>query len=468
MSNFELTIKPKKYFQELYRDKYRYVLLYGGRGGGKSMGVGEALIIRAVQKPILVLCTREKQSSIQESVYTLLKEIITTKILEGQLPSDFADFTREEIEFKNGSRFIFRGVGNVTIDSLKSLFGVDLCWVEEASSMSQKSLDTLLPTIRKPGSQIFFTYNPETLFDPIATTLANKPNPDTTFVLKINYNDNPYFPEVLEEERMRAYTAAVNSGDMMGYNHTWLGECYPEEDLLIGPDLIKKAQEFKSANHQFFNIIIGVDIAREGGDDSIACVRQGNKILEIKKLNKYNPSFEDELSLSIGRECSNQIAQLYFKYTDAYPNNKVFVHIDNIGVGASPYDFLKAMSFSRDVFGVDFRNSSANKEAYYNLRSQCYGEAKDAMVKGIEIGTELGPEGELLLKQLSYIPLDHSTDTLKIKKKGDIKKKIGSSPDRADSYAITYGIPHVLMQPQIQDRKAKKQVACKKRVQCPY
>ena len=143
------TIKFIDKFKCLFDKSKRYVLLYGGRGGGKSQAVARALILQGLNEKYLILCTREKQNSINESVYSLLKNIIFEYQEEGIINKNFFNIQADEIEFKNGTRFIFKGLSNMTKDNIKSLEGVDICWVEEASSITKITLDVLLPTIRK-------------------------------------------------------------------------------------------------------------------------------------------------------------------------------------------------------------------------------------------------------------------------------------------------------------------------------
>ena len=250
------TIKFIDKFKCLFDKSKRYVLLYGGRGGGKSQAVARALILQGLNEKYLILCTREKQNSINESVYSLLKNIIFEYQEEGIINKNFFNI------------------------KVKSLEGVDICWVEEASSITKITLDVLLPTIRKEHSRIFFTYNRNTMFDPVHETLALNPS-ENTAVQEINYYNNPFFPKVLEEERLRC---KENETEEV-YRHIWLGEPYVEEAVLIPMELLKKNMNFKSENYKRFDVVMGVDVATsEGSDYSVLLMRQGNKILDIIKF----------------------------------------------------------------------------------------------------------------------------------------------------------------------------------------
>lgn len=186
-------IQVAECFQLLYQ-KSRYKNLYGGRGGGKSHAVAEYLILRALTEPILVMCGREYQNSINDSVHKLL----VNKIEQHNL-GDYYEIKKNTIESVNGSQFIFKGLAN-GIQGIKSIEGVDVFWGEEAQTFSQNSLDILIPTIRKPGSELIFTWNPEYEDDPIYKLLVTN-KPKNCLSAFITYRDNPWFPDVLEQER---------------------------------------------------------------------------------------------------------------------------------------------------------------------------------------------------------------------------------------------------------------------------
>ena len=133
----------------------RYRVLYGGRGGAKSWGVARALLIKGAQAPLRILCAREFQTSIKDSVHKLLCDQIVDMGLAG-----FYEITEKSIKGKNGTEFFFVGLRNNVVN-VKSIEGVDVCWVEEAQTVSRNSWNVLIPTIRKEQSEIWVTFNPE-------------------------------------------------------------------------------------------------------------------------------------------------------------------------------------------------------------------------------------------------------------------------------------------------------------------
>lgn len=198
-------------------DAYRYKVMYGGRGGAKSWGVARYLLIDGARSPQRFLCTREVQRSIKDSVHKLLSDQVQALGLGA-----FYEVQQTVIKGKNGTEFLFGGLSDQTAESIKSFEGVDKVWVEEAQAVSKRSWDILIPTIRKPGSEIIVTLNPELDTDETYVRFIDSPPPDSV-VVKVNYSDNPWFPAVLEQERLHA-KATMPAAD---YDNIWEGKCKP-------------------------------------------------------------------------------------------------------------------------------------------------------------------------------------------------------------------------------------------------
>lgn len=195
----------------------RYKVARGGRGSGKSWGFARALLIQGYQRPLRILCTREVQKSIKQSVYQLLKDQIEVMGLDSEY-----EVLSTEIRGKNGTAFYFAGLSDLTADSIKSFEGVDRVWVEEGQSITARSWKILIPTIRKEGSEIWVSYNPELDTDETHRRFVVNPPPDCISVL-MNWADNPWFPPVLEQERQHA-KATMSEHE---YRNVWEGECLP-------------------------------------------------------------------------------------------------------------------------------------------------------------------------------------------------------------------------------------------------
>jgi phage terminase large subunit len=210
----------------------RYKVAHGGRGSGKSWGFARALLIQAAAEPLRVLCTREIQKSIKDSVHKLLSDQIQDLGL-----GDFFEVLDTAIRGKNGSEFAFAGLQSHTINSIKSFEGVDRVWIEEGQAVTKRSWDVLIPTIRKPGSEVWVTYNPELETDETHQRFCVNPPPGAV-VVEMNYSDNPWFPQELEAERQ--HCKLTNPVD---YDNIWEGKCKPAVAGAIYYHEVAKAEE---------------------------------------------------------------------------------------------------------------------------------------------------------------------------------------------------------------------------------
>lgn len=192
----------------------RIKVAYGGRGSGKSWGFARALLILGAQEKLRVICAREVQKSIKESVHRLLSDQIVALGLTA-----FYKILETEIRGVNGTTFTFSGLAQHTVDSIKSFEGADICWVEEGQSVSKKSWDVLTPTIRKPESEIWISLNPELDTDETYKRFILH-KPDYCVAVPVNWSDNPWFSDVLEQERQHCLIAAPED-----YDTIWEGKC---------------------------------------------------------------------------------------------------------------------------------------------------------------------------------------------------------------------------------------------------
>lgn len=208
-----LRIETPEVFQPLLLPS-RYKGGKGGRGSGKSHFFGEMLIERSIMEKTDAVCVREVQKSLDQSV---------KKLLEGKIEAlnagAYFEVQDKKIHAKNGGLIIFQGMQNHTADSIKSLEGYDIAWVEEAQTLSQRSLDMLRPTIRKPNSELWFSWNPSLPTDPVDALLCGDNPPPGTTLVTANYMDNPWLPGVLKDEM--EYDRAR---DPDKYAHIWLGK----------------------------------------------------------------------------------------------------------------------------------------------------------------------------------------------------------------------------------------------------
>lgn len=208
----ERILFPEK-LQPLFKP-FRYKVVYGGRGKGGSWGIARALLLTGWESPLRILCTREIQKTIAESVHQLLSDQIAMMGME-----DFYRITDSTIEGKNGTVFSFAGLRQLDAGKIKSYEGYDRAWVEEAERISRKSWEILIPTIRKAGSEIWVNFNPQLDSDETYVRFVQNTPPDTALI-PMSFRDNPWFPEVLEKERLY-----LQSTDPESYENVWEGKC---------------------------------------------------------------------------------------------------------------------------------------------------------------------------------------------------------------------------------------------------
>jgi len=208
-----LAIKYPPKLNVLFQPK-RYKVLYGGRGGAKSWNIARALLDKGLDTPVRVLCAREIQKTIADSVHRLLADQISALGLQS-----FYRVQEASISGVNGTEFLFAGLRHQDIGKIKSFEGVDVCWVEEANSVTKKSWDVLIPTIRKEASEIWISFNPELDTDETYSRFVVNPPADSAVVF-LTYADNPWFPAVLENERV-----SLKSRDPEAYENVWEGKC---------------------------------------------------------------------------------------------------------------------------------------------------------------------------------------------------------------------------------------------------
>jgi len=217
-------------FEPLFKPK-RYKVFYGGRGAAKSHNFARALLVQGMEAPLRIVCAREIQKSIKDSVHQLLADIIKLHGLDS-----FYQVLETEIRGKNGTKFIFRGLKHNTTD-LKSLEGADRLWIEEAENVSDRSYEIVIPTIRKEGSEIWVSFNVKSVNDPTYRRFVANRNPDT-FTKKVSWRDNPFFPSVLNKERER-----LEKEDNEAYQHVWEGEPDTRRSGAVLAKQITKARE---------------------------------------------------------------------------------------------------------------------------------------------------------------------------------------------------------------------------------
>jgi phage terminase large subunit len=405
----EIYIPPE--FKELFNPKWRNLVYYGGRGSTKSHSIARSLIIRGRESRLRFLCAREVQNSIEESSFQLLKDIIDHYGLV-----DYRYISNEIVNVVTGSEFIFKGLRKGSTQSVKSLEGIDVAWVEEAQTVTEESLDILSPTIRREGSQLIFSFNRLTELDPVYVKYVQNPPPNT-YSRMVNYNDiEQYgiFPTVLRDEM--EHDKATNP-DL--YAHKWLGEPISQGEFAI----ISRSGTIGAMEREIEPdgaIIIGADIARMGSDRTVLWKRKGLKTVDTKVFMKLRTT-----------EVCDQL-ELF-----AENDKTVEVKIDDTGVGGGVTDEMIKRGYN--VIPINFGAEAGDKNKYPNWISEAWFHMAEVMNDA-----DLPYDADLLMELSTRQWAQDNKGKRRVESKADYKKRGFRSPDLADACIICYSVPVVV------------------------
>jgi len=415
LSNRVLRPDTAAAFEPLWTKRARYLGAWGGRGSGKSNDRAQAVVIGMLATPgFRVVCLREVQKSIRDSVYQLLADWIDRLGVGAHF-----EVLRDEIRGRNGSYCIFRGMTDQNAESIKSLEGFDVAWFEEAQAMSARSLQLLRPTIRKERSQLWFTWNPRRRTDPVDLFLRAAP-PEGAVVVKANYGDNPWFPDVLDAERR-----IDEAGDEANYRHVWLGDYEAVSDRQLIPQGIVTAAMGRDVGfpEPFDELVVGVDVARFGGDETVIAFRHGRSAARTAWM-----TFQ---GLDTMETAARVAAVMEMHRPDA-------VFIDETGVGAGVVDRLRQLGL--DIVPVNFASKpqGLTTAKVANRRAEMWVRMRDWLAQG-GVAIPNDPRLESELTAVEYKP--DVNNAILLEKKDDMRKRGLSSPDRADALALTFALP---------------------------
>ncbi|MDL2342323.1 MAG: PBSX family phage terminase large subunit [Patescibacteria group bacterium] len=395
-------------FKEVFNEDYRTIIFHGGRGSGKSYHVALGLLLRGRKRRLRILCTREIQNTIKDSVHKLLKDIITRY--------GFADYTLTENSVINsitGTEFIFKGLKH-NINEIKSTEGIDIAWVEEAQSISEDSLKILVPTIRKPGSQLIYTFNRVNELDPVYVRYCITV-PPKTYVKKVNYDTLDkvgLFPEELrlemEQDRQNPET----------YAHIWLGEPIGQAEMSI----ISRTETLEAMQRAIPDDgmeEIGVDVARMGNDRTVFWLRRGLKTIRYRVHEKLR---------------TTQVCDALERF--AHHKKDVPLKIDDTGVGGGVTDEMLKRGYN--VVAVNFGGEAMDKDKYPNWISEAWFHMSQIMPEA-----ELPYNSDLLMELTTRQWGQDNKGKRRVESKGDYKKRGFRSPDIADACIICYAPVHV-------------------------
>lgn len=312
-------------------EPHRYKVIYGGRGGGRSWGCARALLLFAVQRPIRVLCAREVQKSIRDSVHKLLSDQIQLLGL-----GSFFEVQEAVIKVNRGGEFTFIGLSTQTIESVKSMEGIDYVWCEEAHLNTKRSWDILIPTIRKEGSEIWITFNSSLESDETFQRFVVNPPPDT-IVVKLDYHDNPWFPDVLEKERLYC-----KDNDPENYPNIWEGICKPAVEGAIYYHEVQKAETEGRICNVPYDPMLKVQVIMDlGWNDAMAIALVQKQTSELRIIEYIEDSHKtlDYYSAMLKAKMLNW-GKVYLPHDGRHKDYKT---------GKSTEDIMRALGWKTEI-----------------------------------------------------------------------------------------------------------------------
>lgn len=436
-------LKPMRAMMRPLFESHRVKCLYGGRGSGKSWDVAEALIEIAVRSEVRILCLRRVQKSIAASSHQLLCDTIRRLGYE----SEFT-IANNAIRSKEGAEFMFMGLQS-NLDSVKSIEGVDICWVEEAHSISREAWEILLPTIRRKFSEVWVTFNPDYAWDDTYVRFVLNAE-DDWFVLQVNWSDNEHFTPELEKERQTCLKFYPDR-----YDNIWEGKPISEapgavvnrgnlERLFVDPDSALAAACRTGIRRAV------LDVADDGTDDSVLTLWDGYFCYRVVRLQARDTVQLAVQAMAIAKEEGCEV-----------------LTYDSVGVGAGVRGELnkhqdEGITFRKFVANGEvqrktkrYRGGRKNEEVFANLKAQAWWAYRDRVNDTCRyLDTGLKPlDGmiafssqierryrERILSDSTGVQWEtNGDDKIQIENKKSVKKRLGVSTDYADAV-----IPHAL------------------------
>jgi len=388
---------------EKFRNKYRIKIAYGGRGAGaKSWGIASLLVQRANIEKLRILCTREIQQSLEESVHHLICQTIE------RLNYNNWYITKDHIESPAGARFAFKGLKDLrAANQIKGYEDYDIFWVEEAATVSDDSWDALIPTLRKPGSELWISFNRNEELDPVYLRfISHKRNDCLVVWLEPGKKDNPWWTKELQNEMEEDYKRDPDLAE-----HIWGGQPKKQgEYAVLSRVSIKGAMERNIEPEG--SIEIGVDVARFGDDKTVIYKRHGFKVIDYKEFK--------------GQDTQRTAKEAWLM---ADSNPETIIKVDDTGVGSGVTDRLNELGAR--VIPINFGEKPKDKDKYTSVADEMWFEFP---VNEADI-----PNGNYLMQELSGRRYDFDkAGRRKIESKKDFKKRIGRSPDHADALLLCF------------------------------
>jgi len=430
--------------RDFWATKSRNKVLFGGRSSSKSHDACGRLVYVTNKYKLKILCVRQYQNKITDSVYTLIKD----KIEAFGVSDNFNIINNSIKNTITSSEYLFYGI-NRNIDEIKSTENVDILYIEEAHNLTKEQWEILEPTIRKEGSEVWIIFNPRLITDYVYERFIIN-TPPNTIIRHINYNENPFLSKT-----MREIIEHAKKEDEEEYKHIYLGE--PKTD--DNESIIKRVWIMAAIDaHKKLNIepsgvkVIGFDVADDGGDSNSTVSRYGLLTTEITEWNAK----EHELNKSAIRV-----------FNQAKAINAEIIY-DSIGVGAGVGSKVKELN-DNGIDNIKFHKFNAadgvrfpekfympkikNKDFFANLKAQSWWTIADrfkATYNAVENNEPVDEDQiiaidssvdnlEKLINELSIPRKDYDNNgRVKVESKKDLKKRGISSPNIADAFIMSY------------------------------
>ena len=402
-------VKLPSEFKPLFDSWWRHAVIEGGRYSLKSHTVARFLLLTARSKRVRIACLRQFQKNIADSSYQLLIDLIQQY--------GFSEFvwTNDTITNTNtGSTFIFKGLDRNVETTIKSLEGIDIAWIDEAQTITLKSIRILNPTIRKPGSKIIWTLNRLTDLDPVISYFITNPPRKDVWHLEVDYRIAQKNGWLSNEILYEIEQARINHPE--DYAHDYLGKALSISDK----NIIQTAQVIEAMGREVDDegaIEVGVDVARLGGDRTVFVKRKG-----LKEIGRA----------SFTRKRTTEVCDLLVNFIGA--DKDVLIKIDDTGVGGGVTDEMIARGYN--VIPINFGAKASNPDKYPNLISEAW-----FYLRSIIDNISIANDKDLLVELSNREWKMDSKGRRGVESKDDYKKRGFRSPDLADATILCFYTP---------------------------
>ena len=402
-------VKLPSEFKPLFDSWWRHAVIEGGRYSLKSHTVARFLLLTARSKRVRIACLRQFQKNIADSSYQLLIDLIQQY--------GFSEFvwTNDTITNTNtGSTFTFKGLDRNVETTIKSLEGIDIAWIDEAQTITLKSIRILNPTIRKPGSKIIWTLNRLTDLDPVISYFITNPPRKDVWHLEVDYRIAQKNGWLSNEILYEIEQARINHPE--DYAHDYLGKALAISDK----NIIQTAQVIEAMGREADDegaIEVGVDVARLGGDRTVFVKRKG-----LKEIGRA----------SFTKKRTTEVCDLLVNFIGA--DKDVLIKIDDTGVGGGVTDEMIAKGYN--IIPINFGAKASNPDKYPNLISEAW-----FYLQSIIDNISIANDKDLLVELSNREWKMDSKGRRGVESKDDYKKRGFRSPDLADATILCFYTP---------------------------